>query len=62
MIRSNSDVNAVSATIFDMAGRELETFNAQQVMDISSLNSGVYFIILQNEDGSMAGNARFIKQ
>jgi hypothetical protein len=62
MIRSNTDVNAVSATIFDMTGRELETFNAQQVMDISSLNSGVYFLILQNEDGSMAGNARFIKQ
>ncbi|MFT4524201.1 MAG: hypothetical protein ACI85F_000342 [Bacteroidia bacterium] len=61
-IRSNTSLKNVVARIIDITGRELESFNAYREMDISRLNSGVYFLVLQNEDGSIAGNARFIKQ
>ena len=61
-IRSNTDLSNVVARVVDVTGRELESIGAQAAMDISKLNSGVYFLILQNADGSIAGNARFIKQ
>lgn len=61
-IRANADLSNVVVRIIDVTGRELAAFKTQREMDISHLNPGVYFLVLQNADGSIAGNARFIKQ
>ncbi|MFT4681055.1 MAG: hypothetical protein ACI9FU_000636 [Granulosicoccus sp.] len=61
-IRSNSDLNGMTARILDIAGRELKSYTNLDNLNISKLTSGIYMLVLQHIDGSVAGNSRIIKQ
>ena len=60
-ITNLTGINLEQATIYDMLGNSIITFNlneavTEQKLDLSKLNSGVYLVVVQTVEGS------FVKQ
>ena len=48
-----TEVEILEVTIFDVYGRQQTTVNSQQSMDVTSLNSGVYFVKVVTTEGEV---------
>lgn len=62
-INNGSNQNVI-ATIFDLSGKELQKhsfINSNKAIDIKALNSGLYFIVFENELGEQVSK-KFVKQ
>ncbi|NND62711.1 MAG: T9SS type A sorting domain-containing protein [Flavobacteriaceae bacterium] len=57
-IKKNTQIDLKQAAVYDIAGKIIESFNfenvsASKVVDLSNLSSGVYFISIRTQDGSI---------
>jgi len=63
-IKTNQ-LNGGNLYIYDIMGRELtgkQINNDETIVDISSLNSGIYVLKAISKDNKIVGNRKFIKQ
>lgn len=65
IIIKTNQLNGGNLFIYDIMGRELtgkQINNDETIVDISSLNSGIYILKAISKDNKIVGNRKFIKQ
>lgn len=50
-----------TTSLFDISGREVILKTKETILDLSSLDKGMYFVVLYNEEGLAIGQKRIIK-